>query len=161
MPSQIDCRHGSRESLHVPVLSRDISSPSLLQFQLSRRAILLRQNSSSVTAVFLTMQTESRFPLRNSTACTLEHSMLSCPIAVCVHVHVLWECVDLDQTLCIGTPIKYRSIRFTFISSLSLGQVVFLVVSFTLLMMSARLDGNADSPRDLQHVDATFFGGLR
>ena len=28
MPSQIDCRHGSRESLHVPSVSRDVSSPS-------------------------------------------------------------------------------------------------------------------------------------
>ena len=29
IPSQIDCRHGSRESLRIPVLSRGVSSPSL------------------------------------------------------------------------------------------------------------------------------------
>ena len=38
----------------------------------------------------------------------------------------------------IGTPFKYLAIPFTFISSLSVGQVICLAVSFTLYMMSAR-----------------------
>ena len=62
MPSQIDCEHGSRVPLRIPVLSRDVSSPSLRKFQLSERKFLLRQNSSSLTAVFLTKQKESCFP---------------------------------------------------------------------------------------------------
>ena len=37
MPSQIDCRHGSRESLRIPGLSSDVSSPSLQKFQLSEQ----------------------------------------------------------------------------------------------------------------------------
>ena len=61
MPSQIDCRHGSRLSFRVPVLSRDASSPSLLRFQLSERIITFRQNSSSLTAVLWTKQKESCF----------------------------------------------------------------------------------------------------
>ena len=56
IPSQIDCRHGSRESLRIPVLSRGVSSPSLRQSQLSRRTVLLRRNSSLLTVVFATMQ---------------------------------------------------------------------------------------------------------
>ena len=100
MPSQIYCRHGSPGSLHVPVLSRDVSSPSLRQFQLSGRTILRRQNSSSLTVVFLTMQKSRASPLRHSTACALARQVLSCPVAVCVHVHELRECVDLHQTLC-------------------------------------------------------------
>ena len=88
MPSPIDCRHGSQESLHVPVLSRDVSSPSLQQFQLSKRIIMNRQNSSSLTVVFLTMEKESCFPT------ALFHRfcfcmVLSWPVAVCVHFHEL------------------------------------------------------------------------
>ena len=40
------------------------------------------------------MQKESR-----STACALARQVLSCPVAVCVHVRGLWECVELDETL--------------------------------------------------------------
>ena len=63
-PSQIGCRHGSRESLHVPGFSRDVSSPSFQKFQLSGRIILVRQNSSLLTAVFSTKQKQSS-PLHN------------------------------------------------------------------------------------------------
>ena len=62
---------------------------------------------------------------------------LACPIAVCVHVHELRKCSDFDQALC-GVPFKYLTIRFRFISSLSVGHVMFLAVSFTLYMTSAR-----------------------
>ena len=61
-PSQIFSRHGSRVTLRIPVLSRDVSTPSLRKFQLSERIVVLRQNSSSLTAVFLTKQRESCFP---------------------------------------------------------------------------------------------------
>ena len=37
-----------------------------------------------------------------------------------------------------GTPFRYLAMRFTFISSLSVGQVIFLAVSITLYRMSAR-----------------------
>ena len=106
MPSQIDCRHGSRESLHVPVLSRDDSSPSLRQFQFSGRKSLLRQNSSSLTGVFLDHAGRVSSPLRNSTACPHARQVLSCPLAVCVHVHELRECVDLNHRLCIGDTFQ-------------------------------------------------------
>ena len=38
----------------------------------------------------------------------------------------------------LGAPFKYLTIRFRFISSLSVGHVIFLAVSFTLYMTSAR-----------------------
>ena len=62
---------------------------------------------------------------------------LACPIAVCVHVHELRKCSDFDQVLC-GAPFKYLTKRFRFISSLSVGHVIFLALSFTLYMTSAR-----------------------
>ena len=37
----------------------------------------------------------------------------------------------------IGTPFKCLAMRFTFISSLSVGLMIFLAVSFTLYRMSA------------------------
>ena len=38
----------------------------------------------------------------------------------------------------LGTPFNFLATRFTFISSLSVGQMISLAVSFTLYMMSAR-----------------------
>ena len=57
--------------------------------------------------------------------------MLSCPVAVCVHVHERRKFVDLDRSLCARNT-------FTFTSSLSVGHVIILAVSLTLYMMSAR-----------------------
>ena len=39
-------------------------------------------------------------PLHNSVTCALARGSLSCPIAVCMHVHELWRCNDFDQALC-------------------------------------------------------------
>ena len=70
-------------------------------------------------------------PLRDSTACALALVVLSCPVAVCVHVHERRKFVDLDRSLCARNT-------FTFTSSLSVGHVIILAVSLTLYMMSAR-----------------------
>ena len=77
-------------------------------------------------------------PLHNSAICAFACCWLTCPIAVCVHVHQLWECNDSIRYFALGTHFKYLTIRFTFISSLSVGQMIFRAVSFTLFMMSAR-----------------------
>ena len=109
------CRHGSRESLRVPVLSRDVSSPSLRQFQLSGHAVLLRRNSGSLTVVLVTMQRGLRF-----TTAQL-HRLCSCK---------LWAGLPSRFTDCgsvltsikhfaLGTPFQYRVMPFMFISSLS------------------------------------------
>ena len=85
---------------------------SFQKFQLSGRIILLLQHSSSLTVVFLTKQKESRFPAgATPTTCALARLVLSCPVAVCGYVH--------ERAL--GTPFRYLAMRFTFISSLSVG----------------------------------------
>ena len=101
MPSKIECRHGSRESLRIPALSSCVSSPFLRQFQLSGHTVLLRRNSSSLTVVVVNMKKKGCVSLlHNSTAGALASHGLLCPVAVCVHVHGLRERNDSDQALC-------------------------------------------------------------
>ena len=107
MPSQIDCRQGSRVSPRIQVLSRDVSSPFFRKFQLSERIILLRQNSSSLTDVFLTKQ--KRVVLSHCVTpplVLLQRLVLSCPVAVCVHVHERRKSVDLDRALCARNTLQ-------------------------------------------------------
>ena len=83
-----------------PFHSKVVSSPSLRQFQVSGHGVLLRRNSSSLTVVFVTMQEGVRFTtsqLHHMCSCK---SWLSWSVAVCVHVHGLWECTNFDQALC-------------------------------------------------------------
>ena len=70
----------------------------------------------------------------DSIVSALARLVSSCPVAVCVHVHERRESVDLDQGLC----DRDLAMRFTFISSLTVVHMIFLAVSFTLYMMSAR-----------------------
>ena len=70
---QIDCQYGSWESLHDPILAKDVSSPFLRQLQSSGRIILLQQNSNLLFGVFLTMLWVLHFPtaqLRHLCSCT-------------------------------------------------------------------------------------------
>ena len=139
MPSQNDGQHGSRESHHAAALSRDVSSQSLRQFQLSRA------DTSASTELRLTdccvrdhAQGFVSSP-HHSAACALVGPGLTCPVAVCVDVHRLRECDDFDLAVCtLRTLFWYRVMRFLFISSLSGRQRIFRNVSFTLYMMSAR-----------------------
>ena len=92
-------RHGSRVTLRIPVLSGDVSSPSLRKFQVW-----------CGPALSLSVYT---FTNGRNLLFSIEHFALV-------------------------TPFGYLAMRFTFISSLSVGHVFFLAVSLTLYMMSAR-----------------------
>ena len=138
MPWQICCRHGSREPLRVPVLSRDVSSPSLRHFQLSGHPFLLGRNSSSLTVVFVTMQKGLRF-----TTAQL-HRLCSCKSWAVLPgrcpSNTFTDCGNVVipiKHFALGTLFKYRVLRFMFISSLS-RHGIFRAVSFTLYMMSVR-----------------------
>ena len=135
----VGCRHGSRESLGIAVVSRDVSSPSLQKFQLSGRIILLRQNSSSLTVVFLTKQRESRFPTCVTSPLVLLHDWCCLAQSLSVYTFTNGGLLLISiKRFALGTPFRYLAMRFTFISSLSVGHVIFLAVSFVLYMMSAR-----------------------
>ena len=116
-PSQIDCRHGSRES-------HRILSYFKRGFVTITSAIPLVKAYSSASAdlansltVFLTMQRGLRF----STAQV--HRLCACrSVAACVHVHGLRSVTISIKHFAFGTPLKYRVMRFMFISSLSVGQ---------------------------------------
>ena len=64
----------------------------------------------------------------------------TCPAqSLSVYTFTNFECLMISIKLfALGTPCKCRTIRFRFISSVSVGHVIFLAVSFTLYMMSAR-----------------------
>ena len=103
MPSPIDCRLGSRESLRDPILARDVSSPYVRQFQLSGHTGLLRQNASSLNVVFVTIQKGLRFPpLR------VLLQVMGC-LAQSVSVYTFTDCgivMIFDQPLCTGDTFQ-------------------------------------------------------
>ena len=55
------------------------------------------------------------------------------PVAVCVHIHGLWECDDVDITLRTWDPFTHLMTGFMRISSLSVGCKIFHDICFTLL----------------------------
>ena len=95
--------------------------------------------------------------LRLTVCCVRDHAVtvafLHCttPSHVLLHV-VSWPAQPLSvytftnfggvtlsiRHFALGTPFRYLTIRLKFISSLSVGQVIFRAVSFTLYMLSAR-----------------------
>ena len=85
-----DWRHGSWESLHDPVLAKDVSSPFLQQLQLSGRIILLQKNSNLLFCCVLGRAVSVFIPpLHNSATCTFARCSLSCPIAVWISIRLL------------------------------------------------------------------------
>ena len=146
MPTHIHCRHGSRESLRISVLSRSVS------FTISSAIPVVQAYKSASAEHELTdrcvrdhAERVALLQLHFSTACALASHGLPWPVAVCVHVHGLWEYqMTSVKHFALGTPFKYRVMRCMLISSLSAGQRIMravsftLHVSFTLYMMSAR-----------------------
>ena len=64
---------------------------------------------------------------------------LACSIAcLCTRSRTLEVLTISIRHFALGTPFWYLTMRFKFITSLSVGQVIFRAVSFTLYMMSAR-----------------------
>ena len=64
----------------------------------------------------------------------------TCPAqSLSVYTFTNFECLMISIKLfALGTPCKCRTIRFRFISSVSVGHVILSARSFTLYMMSAR-----------------------
>ena len=102
LPSQLDCRHGSRESLSFKRCFVTIPSdvPRVRAYN-SASAELTQARS-----LLCSCQAERvALPHCVTPPLVLLQEMgsgngLSCPVAVCAHVHGLRECTDLDQALC-------------------------------------------------------------
>ena len=139
---QTDCRHGSRETPSLPSLSRGVSSPSLRQFQSSGRIILLQQNSNLLFADVLDHAVSVAFPHCTTPPLVLLH-VVACPAqSLSVYTFTNFDGVMISIKLFpLGAPFKYLSMRFRFISSLSVEHVIFLAVSLTLYMMSCSFPG--------------------
>ena len=79
------------------------------------------------------------FPHCTTPPLVLLHVVACLAQSLSVYTFTNFEGVMISIKLfALGAPFKYLTIRFRFISSLSVGHVVFLAVSFTLYMTSAR-----------------------
>ena len=146
MPTHIHCRHGSRESLRISVLSRSVSFtiPSAIPVVQAYKSASAEHDLTD-RCVRDHAERVALLQLHFSTACALASHGLPWPVAVCVHVHGLWEHQMASvKHFALGTPFKYRVMRCMLISSLSVGQRIMRAVSFTLYMMSCFLQAVHD-----------------
>ena len=104
---------------HVPIRSGDVSTAFPRRFQSSVRTALLQLSSDSMTIVFLAEQTTSRFSqIRPLVLLQVPWSLAFAEI-LCVQVRSQEEMAVRSNSVHSGQLFKVRTLRFTFIASLS------------------------------------------
>ena len=124
--AQVDCRHGSRVSLRIPILSRGVSSPSLRQSQLSGHTVLLRRKLKLTDCRVRDLA--ERVALSQCTAPPFLFLQVAGWPAQSLSVDTFTDCGNVMISIrhvAPETPFKFRVVRFTFISALEVGQRIF------------------------------------
>ena len=137
---QTDCRHDSRESLHVPILARDVFVTILSAIPVVRAFYSASAELRLTVSCVRDHAVSVAFPHCTTPPLVLFCTLLAWPAqSLCVYTFMNFGGVTISiRYFALGTHFRYLTIRFKFISSLSVRQVIFRAVSLTLYMMSAR-----------------------